>query len=285
MTLHIISRADWGARTPRSRDSVSWSQRTGFMGHYSAASASQSVREIQNYHMDTRGWSDIGYNFLINSVTGSVYEGRGWTTLGAHCAGHNTASIGVCVIGKDKAGVKDVSDAARRSFKLLYQEAKQRKGGNLILLGHRDRGSTTCPGDEIYTWLKAGLPIVGGAPTTPKPTNPGKPAPGPAVGFPLPAGYYFGPASGGDRSVSGQHERRFAGKTDRQWLQEFGRQVSRRGWSVGKGKTYLGGAGNSGIYGTEYAALIKAFQRDQHLTVDGLLGKKTWDAAYHNPLR
>ncbi|GLY96539.1 hypothetical protein [Actinoplanes sp. NBRC 103695] len=112
------------------------------MGHYSAA---QTVREIQNFHMDTRGWSDIGYNFLINSITGKVYEGRGWTVLGAHGAGHNTEDTGVCIIGKDKAGVQDVSDAARRSFRALYEDAKRRKGGNLKLLGHRDRGSTTCP--------------------------------------------------------------------------------------------------------------------------------------------
>jgi hypothetical protein len=283
VTLDIISRAEWGARAPRGRDTVSWSQRTGFMGHYSAASASQSVREIQNFHMDTRGWSDIGYNFLINSITGKVYEGRGWTTVGAHCAGYNTENIGVCIIGKDKAGVQDVSDAARRNFKLLYEEAERRKGGNLVLRGHRDRGSTTCPGDEIYSWLKAGLPIVGGTPTPPKPA-PGKPAPGPAVAFPLPDGYYFGPASGGDRSVSGQHQRRFAGKTDRQWLQEFGRQLTRRGWSIGKGHTYLAGAGNDGIYGSEYTALIRAFQKDQGLGVDGRLGKKTWDAAYRNPV-
>lgn len=285
MTLEIISRAGWGARAPRSRETVSWSKRTGFMGHYSAASASQTVREIQNFHMDTRGWSDIGYNFLINSVTGKVYEGRGWTVLGAHCKGYNTPNIGVCVIGKDRAGIKDVSDAARRSFKALYEEAQERKGGKLTLLGHRDHGSTDCPGDELYAWIHAGLPIVGQPTNTPGKPSPSKPAPGPAVGFPLPSGYYFGPASGGDRSVSGRYERRFAGKTDRAWLAEFAQQLSRRGWSVGKGRTYLGGAGNDGIYGSEYATLIKAFQKDQKLTVDGLLGKKTWDAAYHNALR
>lgn len=284
MTLDIIKRGDWGARSPRSREIVAWSSRTGFMGHYSAASASQSVREIQNFHMDTRGWSDIGYNFLVNSVTGKVYEGRGWTVLGAHCAGHNTANIGVCIIGKDKAGVQDVSDAARRSFKALYDEAKHRKGGSLKLLGHRDRGPTACPGDEIYAWLKASLPVVGGTPGTPSTPSGGRPAPDPAVAFPLPSGYYFGPASGSDRSVSGAYGRTFKGKADREWLKTWAGQVARRGWSIGKGRTYLGRAGNDGIYGPEYKALIEAFQRDQKLGVDGRLGVKTRNAAYHNKI-
>ncbi|WDZ84002.1 peptidoglycan recognition protein family protein [Micromonospora cathayae] len=282
--MDIISRAEWGARPPEHRDTVPWSKRTVFMGHYSAASATQTPREIQDYHMRVKGWSDIGYNFLINSITGDLFEGRGWTTLGAHCAGHNTEAIGVCVIGTDKAGRQDVSDAARRAFKWLYEEANDRKGRKLTLLGHRDRGATKCPGDEIYTWLKAGLPIVGGTPT-PKPPAAGKPAPGTPIAFPLPSGWYFGPASGPDYSVSGRHERYFKGRTDRAWLREWATQLSRRGWSVGKGRTWLDQHGNDGVYGPEYRALAIAFQKDQDLRQDGLIGVNTWNAAFRNPVR
>ena len=85
--------------------------------------------------------------------------------------------------------------------------------------------------------------------------------------------------------MSGFHLRKFKGKTDRHWLQEFGRQLARRGWSVGKGKTWLGRAGNDGKYGREYAALIRRFQQDQGLRQDSLLGEKTWDAAFKNPVK
>lgn len=283
--MQIVSRADWGARPPRSRTGVSWASRSVFMGHYSAASATQTPRQIQDYHMNVRGWEDIGYNFLINSVSGVIYEGRGWTTLGAHCAGHNTEAIGVCIIGTDRKGVQDVSDAARRAFKWLYEEANDRKGRKLTLLGHRDRGATACPGDEIYSWLRAGLPIVGSAPApTPKPPAGTKPAPGTPIAFPLPAGWYFGPASGPDYSVSGKYERYFKGRTDRAWLREWAIQLGRRGWSIGKGKRWLGKYGNDGIYGPEYAALAVAFQEDQHLRADALIGVNTWNAAYHNPV-
>jgi murein L,D-transpeptidase YcbB/YkuD len=118
----------------------------------------------------------------------------------------------------------------------------------------------------------------------PAPNPAARPAPGPPVPFPLPAGYYFGPREGGNHSVSGYYGRRFKGKLDRDWLRMWATQLARRGWPVGKGKRYLHRCGNDGKYGPEYRELIEAFQRDQHLKVDGLLGPKTWYAAYHNPV-
>lgn len=131
-----------------------------------------------------------------------------------------------------------------------------------------------------------------GKPATPTPAKPptpkppaGRPAPGPAVAFPLPAGYFFGPANGGNASVSGEHGRWFKGKLDRYWLQQWTNQLAKRGWPIGKGKKWLTRHGNDGRYGDEYRALIRAFQQDQGLTVDGELGRKTWDAAYRNRIR
>ena len=135
--------------------------------------------------------------------------------------------------------------------------------------------------DTIAAWEKAGKPKLDASKPAPKPS--GK-APGPGYDFPLPAGAYFGPKSGPDRSYSGFHNRKVKGRTDRQWLKEFATQLGRRGWSVGKGKTWLRRAGNDGKYGSEYAALIKAFQKDQGLPQDSLLGKNTWDAAFKNPV-
>ncbi|MCD0446449.1 peptidoglycan-binding protein [Glycomyces sp. A-F 0318] len=123
----------------------------------------------------------------------------------------------------------------------------------------------------------------GKAPAAPPAGN--RPAPGPNVAFPLPSSsFYFGPKSGDRYSVSGFYGRRFNGKTDSEWLQLWVRQLDRRGWSVGKGKTYLRRFGNDGRYGDEYRRLIKAFQADQGLKQDGLLGPVTWAAAFTNPV-
>lgn len=121
-------------------------------------------------------------------------------------------------------------------------------------------------------------------PATPTPA-PARSAPGPVVAFPLPVGYYFGPKDGPNRSVSGYHGRKFAGRTDSYWLARWATQLDRRGWKVGKGKTWLRLYGNDGKWGDEYRALVRAFQKDQRLPATGLLDKRTWDAAYRNPIR
>jgi len=41
------------------------------------------IRAMQNHHMNTNGWLDIGYNFLTGE-DGHVYEGRRWNCVGAH---------------------------------------------------------------------------------------------------------------------------------------------------------------------------------------------------------
>lgn len=151
--MEIISRAKWGARAPRSRSTVSWSQRREFIVHYSEGPTSQTVRQIQDFHMDGRGWSDVGYNFLVD-VKGRIYEGRGWLVVGAHAPDHNSSGIGVCMIGRDG----DATPAAKKAIRWLYDEACRRKGGKLKMLGHRDVYATSCPGNELYAWVRAGMP-------------------------------------------------------------------------------------------------------------------------------
>ncbi len=81
--------------------------------------------------------------------------------------------------------------------------------------------------------------------------------------------------------MSGYYHHRFRGKTDRQWLTAWTKQLVRRGWPA---DTYAR-LGSDGLYGPEYRELVKAFQADQGLTRDGLLGRKPWDAVYRNPIR
>lgn len=118
--------------------------------------------------------------------------------------------------------------------------------------------------------------------STPAPSKPSKgKAPGPGYAFPWPAGHYIGPKSGPDRSHSGFYSHRTAkGKTDSQWIKELVIQLGRRGWSVGKGETWLTKFGNDGKYGKELEALIRAFQRSQGLAVDGLAGADVWNEAF-----
>ena len=162
--MDIISRAEWGARAPRNRQTVSWSQRREVVVHYSEGPTTQTPRSIQDYHRGpSRGWADIGYNFLVD-VQGRIYEGRGWLTVGAHAPDHNTSGIGVCMIGRDG----DATAAAERSIRWLYDEACRRAGRSLRKLGHRDVYATSCPGDQLYKWVRAGMPAPGCVPAPTK---------------------------------------------------------------------------------------------------------------------
>ncbi|XP_069500703.1 peptidoglycan recognition protein 1-like isoform X3 [Ambystoma mexicanum] len=128
--------------------------------HHSAGSrcftpleSGKALRGIQNFHMDTRGWWDIGYSFLI-SEDGNLYEGRGWDTEGAHTLHYNKDSYGVCFLGS-------FTDETPRSAALQKVEILIRTGisrGHLrpdyILKGHRDLGDTECPGEALYEHIQ-----------------------------------------------------------------------------------------------------------------------------------
>jgi hypothetical protein len=280
--MRIFYRNDWHARAAREERSTSWAARKHFAVHHSGANPNQSVQEIQNFHMDTRRWVDIGYNYLVRP-NGDIYEGRGWLKVGAHIEGHNTEAVGVCVIGNYDSAAP--SAAVKASLAYLYAEATRLKGGKLEVHTHRQYASTACPGDKLHAWVVGNL--AGAAPA--KPSKPAKPsagtaAPGPRLPFPLPAGHYFGPADGPNTSVSGRYPRSFKGNDASYWLKQWATQLGRRGWDVGKGRRWLTHHGNDGRYGDEYAALAGAFQRDQRLNDDELIGKQTWNAAFLNPV-
>lgn len=56
---------------------------------------------IRKYHMETNGWADIGYHYGIEKVRGKItlQYGRKVSRTGAHVAGMNKNTIGICVVG------------------------------------------------------------------------------------------------------------------------------------------------------------------------------------------
>lgn len=136
---------------------------------------------------------------------------------------------------------------------------------------------------EVYTeTIKAAkaAKVVRKLPKVTKPKVPGK-----KYAFPFSEpGAYIGPKSGPNRSHSGLSGRKSKGVKDSTWIKRFVNQLVARGWNAKKGGTYLTRFGNDGKYGAELEALIRAFQKDQGLPVDGLAGRDTWNAAFTNPV-
>tara|TARA_A100000171_G_C2136379_1_gene150585 strand:- start:980 stop:1429 length:450 start_codon:yes stop_codon:yes gene_type:complete len=74
-----------------------------------------STSTIKRWHVQGRGWSDIGYHYII-PLDGEIEYGRELARSGAHCKGENENSIGICYIGglSDKKRAKDTRTEAQK---------------------------------------------------------------------------------------------------------------------------------------------------------------------------
>lgn len=124
-----------------------------------------AIRSIYYYHTVSRGWGDIGYNFIIDTE-GRIYEGRsgGEMVVGAHAGRANVGSVGIAVIGDyhtelEVPGVVEDSLVELMSFladkyELNPVAVESFRGMSLPnIIGHRDVGNTACPGDRLYAKL------------------------------------------------------------------------------------------------------------------------------------
>lgn len=176
MAHRIVSRSEWGSRSTGTPTYVEPSRRKYFTLHYDGdvpltKTGPTVPRGIQAFHMNTRGWRDIGYNFVIDQA-GNIYEGRGWDVLGAHAsAAGNAVGIGVQVhIGGDQKP----SQAALNALDWLWDQCSLRFGRRLPLAGHRDFIPTSCPGTPLYNIVKSGrIPTTGTV--SPAPATPATP--------------------------------------------------------------------------------------------------------------
>ncbi|MEI7511344.1 MAG: SpoIID/LytB domain-containing protein [Candidatus Peregrinibacteria bacterium] len=121
----------------------------------------QAVRSIYSYHANSRGWGDIGYNFLV-APNGNIYEGRagGDYTVGGHAYCVNINTIGIALIGNFQDNTVPIAQEAALKKLLIGLSEKYQidlAGSSYFhgemtknLLGHRDVGSTSCPGNNLY---------------------------------------------------------------------------------------------------------------------------------------
>lgn len=95
--------------------------------------------------------TSIGYHFVVYT-TGAVATGRGLEEVGAHAAGHNAHSIGVCLIGTDKYTLAQWGALAANIAGLQGRIKAAR------VIGHHEvnRGKT-CPGFDVQAWLGNGM--------------------------------------------------------------------------------------------------------------------------------
>ena len=105
--------------------------------------------EIARYHIDANGWPGIGYHFLVHP-TGQIDQVNQLETRSYHCRNLNGESVGMCLAG-------DFTEATPASEQIesvgrLVTELEVELGRELIVLGHGDVPSTSCPGATFESW-------------------------------------------------------------------------------------------------------------------------------------
>ncbi len=179
------TRSDWGAdeslrsSSPQYIDTIRQVHvhHTVSSNTYSPGDVAGLIRGMYRYHTRSLGWSDIGYNFLVDRF-GRIWVGRAGgpakSVRGAHTLGFNHSSTGISVIGNfetTKPNRKIVKAISRVAAWKLHQYGRTPRGytwvrsegsdryspGQRVRLhvidGHRDTNDTACPGTYLYRRL------------------------------------------------------------------------------------------------------------------------------------
>ncbi|HEY3528529.1 MAG TPA: FG-GAP-like repeat-containing protein [Nocardioides sp.] len=171
----IYSRQQWGAdESIRDKSSLHYGDvHAGFVHHtvnangYSRSEVPGIIRSIYAYHVESRGWSDIGYNYLVDRF-GRIWEGRyggvDRPVVGAHTLGYNDDSFAASAIGNYQ--IAHPSSAMIQAYASLYAWKLSLHGVNAdstrqwvtkrwfqAINGHRDAAATLCPGQYLYAKL------------------------------------------------------------------------------------------------------------------------------------
>lgn len=172
-----VSRAVWGANlgltnNVQYKNTPAYSTVTHLIVHHSAGGNTSSnwavtVASIFDFHVNSNGWSDVGYNYLI-APDGTLFYGRGGgnNVVGAHYCNKNTNTMGVCMMGNYMTVAP--TDTAWKTLERIFawkavesninpMDSKSLSdiGAIPVVNGHRSGCATDCPGDSSFNRLPA----------------------------------------------------------------------------------------------------------------------------------
>ena len=183
----ILTRQDWGADESLMKWAPKYQRVQKAIIHHTVtddggSNVAATIRSIYYFHAVTRGWGDIGYNYLVDKF-GNIWTGRsgGDHVIAGHAYGWNNGSIGVAAIGDYSVaqptstlqnGVIGIIAMKFQQFGIqpfgadTFTHEEQAANGTWVkvtsnppnIQGHRDAnyivsahgGQTACPGNGIY---------------------------------------------------------------------------------------------------------------------------------------
>jgi hypothetical protein len=155
----ILARSHWGAVKARGTTNQEAKDVHTLVVHHTvggapvtAIGAKREMRNIQRMHMEAHGWSDIGYNLVIDRW-GRIWEGRGLHRVGAHTLNHNTGTIGVSFMGNYEK--LELNERQYRAFQDVKAILKRHDIHITSIKGHKQMPgqATACPGRHIMERL------------------------------------------------------------------------------------------------------------------------------------
>lgn len=159
MNFDIVSRTEWGARSPRGTPRRMNTPTSRLFLHHTVgeyggpdspepADGRAGMRRLQRDHFN-RGFNDIGYSFVIDPIPLTAFVGRGPGIQGAHTKGYNSTSHAIAVVGNYQNLIP--SDSLLKFIGELVAYGKMEGWwDDVITGGHRDVSATACPGSNLY---------------------------------------------------------------------------------------------------------------------------------------
>ena len=183
----ILARRDWGADESRMKWTPQYKRpHTKAVIHHTVtgdggSNVAAEMRSIYYFHAVTRGWGDIGYQYLVDKF-GNIWTGRqgGDNVEAGHAYGWNNGAFAVSAIGDysvtppTSALQGAIANILALKFKQygivpfgadVFTHQEQRSDGSWVdvttsppnILGHRDAnykvgqngGQTACPGNTV----------------------------------------------------------------------------------------------------------------------------------------
>jgi len=113
------------------------------------------AKVIDRWHRQ-RGFLMLGYHYVIKT-DGIIEPGRDPESIGAHVAGYNHNSIGICMVGgvdRDQRAVNNFTPEQFSSLTALVQTLHE-KYPDAVIQGHRDfpKVVKACPCFDVKLWV------------------------------------------------------------------------------------------------------------------------------------
>ncbi len=155
-TPSLVSRDAWASRGPMMGDINAMQGIQRVTVHHEgwtpvtftdARSTAARIEKIRRIHTEDRGWSDIGYHYVVDRA-GRVWNARPLQYQGAHVRDQNEQNVGILVLGNfDKQAPSNVQlQSLVEVLRVIQRKFNVPKSK---VYTHQELAKTACPGRAL----------------------------------------------------------------------------------------------------------------------------------------